>query len=131
MKRLLPNIKDLKLRSPSLKAAYIKSLFFWNPLWVFVISIFLGGFQDLGNRLAISFLITNLIMHFCFGVVLMARVVVRNLTRAGSENPLLKSKAWNFSVSLFAMPLGLYLSFKIVGIIVECGHLIGVEGLRV
>ena len=90
----------------TLKESYLQTIFVWNPLLSVVICIWLNGFNGFFNNLVGSYLITAIVSSVCYIVVMIADQV---FTKSN------KSTEWHYSISLCAMPLGVFLAFKLVG----------------
>ncbi len=113
-------LRSLFVHDPApyrMKRAYLKSLFFWNPIFCPLLSLFCGGFDHLGQRIVTSFLIATIVSNFCFLTIGFVKFANIRLAKWRGHPPRVHAQGWWFSLSLCAMPIGLFIAFKILGMI--------------
>ena len=99
----------------TIRSTYLKSMFFWNPLFSVVISLWMNGFENFFRYFVTSYLIAVVVSNTCSAAVTLARRIDIQIAKYKSLPYPKRKKGWHYSVALCAMPLGLFLAFKFVG----------------
>jgi two-component sensor histidine kinase len=98
-----------------LKASYLKSLFFWNPVFSLGFCLWFGLGDGFLRQWATSFFISTIVSNVCFGTVILISRLEPVIARLRNRPKPVHSVAWHFSLSVCAMPGGLYLALLITG----------------
>ncbi len=113
-------------RSRSLTTIFLKTLILWQPLLTLLMCFSFGSLEHIGPRMIQSWVIGTLVTSTCFLVIASVRgVSAWRASRAGVPVTA-RSRGWWFSLSLFTMPLGLYLGFKVASLL---GPVLGFQGM--
>lgn len=100
---------------PTLRQAYLKSILVWNPLITLGFSLLFSLSSHFFRNWLFSLLISSLVSSFCLSSVRGYILLERSWAAFRGLEYRRRRRYWYYLVSLFAMPLGLYLAFSVAG----------------
>jgi len=108
----------------ALKASWLKAQFFWNPIITVGFTFLFTGFHHFWRKWLVSLLITMIVSNSCYGAVAIFRQCEIFWGKRRKKAPFVVSYSMYYAISCFTMPFGLYLAFRIAGVVVP---LFGIE----
>ena len=109
--------KDMAGMGTSLGGSYKRSIFFWNPVICLAFELFFLGHEHFLRDWLTSVFISTLVSSFCFGTVRSVALLEQFLAYRNKRTPVKRSIGSRFAISTTAMPLGLFLAFKITALV--------------
>jgi len=109
----------------SFRDSYIRSVLFINPTIVLGLCFFLGGTDSYFRRCGYSLMVATMVSHFCFLTVYIFANGELKIAQILKKPRPIHGRAWYFSISMLAMPLGLFLAATVMN---KYGFLLGFQG---